>query len=49
MSRHKEMVESYRLQREYEIQMREVASADERNRPVTFKEWLKMYRYEKEE
>lgn len=46
--RHCSMVELYRLERDTQIQRYEVACADEDMRPVTFKEWLQVYRYETE-
>lgn len=44
-SRHAEMVEAYRLQRDAQVRAREVAAADEDAVPVTFREWLEGYEW----
>lgn len=46
-NRHRALVEGYRLQRDTDVRAREVMAADEDLVPVTFREWLSSYQWER--
>lgn len=48
-NRHREFVEGYRLQRDTDVQLREVMAADEDMEPVTMREWMTSYEWETED